>query len=85
MTKTQINTDILLNVGAHFGHPSSRWNPKFEKFISSKKNGIHIIDLIQTEKCLKRAAKEIEIDSRNEMSSFSKTTPTLPYLINSPY
>ena len=59
MTKTKINTDVLLNVGAHFGHPSSKWNPKFEKFISSKNNGIHIIDLIQTEKCIKRAAKEI--------------------------
>ena len=59
MTKTQINTDILLKVGAHFGHPSSKWNPNFEKFISSKNNGIHIIDLIQTVKCIKRAAKEI--------------------------
>jgi len=59
MTKTQINTDMLLNVGAHFGHPSSKWNPNFEKFISSKKNGIHIIDLIQTEKYLKRATKEL--------------------------
>ena len=59
MTKIQINTDALLNVGAHFGHPSSKWNPNFEKFISSKKNGIHIIDLIQTEKYLKRAAKEL--------------------------
>lgn len=59
MTKIQINTDTLLNVGAHFGHPSSKWNPNFEKFISSKKNGIHIIDLIQTEKYLKRATKEL--------------------------
>ena len=31
----------------------------YEKFISSKKNGIHIIDLIQTEKYLKRANKEL--------------------------
>ncbi len=59
MSKIQINTDTLLNVGAHFGHPSSKWNPNFEKFISSKKNGIHIIDLIQTEKYLKRATKEL--------------------------
>ena len=34
-------------------------NPKYKKYISSIKNGIHIIDLIQTEKCIKRAAKEI--------------------------
>ena len=59
MAKIQINTDMLLDVGAHFGHPSSKWNPNFEKFISSKKNGIHIIDLVQTEKYLKRASKEL--------------------------
>ena len=59
MAKIQINTDMLLDVGAHFGHPSSKWNPNFEQFISSKKNGIHIIDLVQTEKYLKRATKEL--------------------------
>ena len=59
MGRIEINTDKLLDVGAHFGHPSSKWNPNFEKFISSKRNGIHIIDLIQTEKCLKRATKEL--------------------------
>tara|TARA_Y100001978_G_scaffold190196_1_gene193179 strand:- start:172 stop:918 length:747 start_codon:yes stop_codon:yes gene_type:complete len=59
MAKIQINTDMLMQVGAHFGHPSSKWNPNFEQFISSKKNGIHIIDLVQTEKYLKRATKEL--------------------------
>jgi len=59
MSKTEINTEKLSKVGAHFGHPSSRWNPNFGKFISSKRNGIHIIDLIQTEKYLKKAAKEL--------------------------
>ena len=59
MAKIQINTDMLMDVGAHFGHPTSKWNPNFEQFISSKKNGIHIIDLVQTEKYLKRATKEL--------------------------
>ena len=59
MNKTEINVDKLVNVGAHFGHPSSNWNPNYEKFISSKKNGIHIIDLIQTEKHIKRVTKEL--------------------------
>lgn len=59
MSRVEINTDKLSEVGAHFGHPSSRWNPNFEKFISSKRNGIHIIDLVQTEKYLKKAAKEL--------------------------
>jgi len=59
MNKIEINVDKLVEVGAHFGHPSSNWNPNYEKFISSKKNGIHIIDLIQTEKQIKRATKEL--------------------------
>ena len=68
MAKIKINTDMLLDVGAHFGHPSSKWNPGFEKFISSKKSGIHIIDLVQTEKYLKRAAKELSNIARNDGS-----------------
>ena len=59
MNKTEINIDKLVDAGAHFGHPSSSWNPNYEKFISSKKNGIHIIDLFKTEKYLKRATKEL--------------------------
>ena len=53
MNKTEISTQKLLDVGAHFGHPSSKWHPNYEKFISEKKNGIHIIDLVQTEKYLR--------------------------------
>ncbi len=59
MKKTDISIDKLLDVGAHFGHPSSKWHPNYEKFISEKKNGIHIIDLVQTEKYLIKAAKEL--------------------------
>ena len=59
MSKIELNTEALSNVGAHFGHPSSKWHPNFEKFISSKKNGIHIIDLVQTEKYLVKATKEL--------------------------
>ena len=59
MSKIELNTESLSSVGAHFGHPSSKWHPNFEKFISSKKNGIHIIDLVQTEKYLIKATKEL--------------------------
>jgi len=59
MSKIELNVENLSNVGAHFGHPSSKWHPNFEKFISSKKNGIHIIDLVQTEKYLVKATKEL--------------------------
>ena len=59
MSKVELTIENLLSVGAHFGHPSSKWHPNFEKFISSKNNGIHIIDLVQTEKYLIKATKEL--------------------------
>jgi len=38
----------LLEAGVHFGHKTSRWNPKMKPFIFGERNGIHIIDLQQT-------------------------------------
>ena len=38
----------LFDAGSHFGHPSRRWNPKMTKFIFTKRNGSHIIDLSKT-------------------------------------
>ena len=49
--------DELIKAGAHFGHPTSRWNPRFRNYISMKKNGIHIIDMQQTSQCMVRAAE----------------------------
>lgn len=45
----------LLEVGVQFGHESQRWNPKMGKYIYTAKNGIHIIDIHQTEDKLKEA------------------------------
>ena len=38
----------LINAGAHFGHGASRWNPKMEPFIFSKRGKIHIINIRKT-------------------------------------
>jgi ribosomal protein S2 len=38
----------LLEAGVHFGHRIRKWNPKMAPFIFGERNGIHIIDLIQT-------------------------------------
>src|SRR5258706_14992653 len=38
----------LLGAGVHFGHKTSRWNPKMKPYIFGARNGIHIIDLQQT-------------------------------------
>jgi len=47
----------LLKAGAHFGHLTSRWNPRMEDYIFMERNNIHIIDLMQTQVLLDRAAE----------------------------
>ena len=46
----------LFEAGVHFGHQTSRWNPKMAKYIYGKKDGIHIINLDQTVVQLDRAS-----------------------------
>ena len=45
----------LLEAGVHFGHQTRRWNPRMRRFIHGERDGIHIIDLLQTEQLLKQA------------------------------
>jgi small subunit ribosomal protein S2 len=42
----------LLEAGVHFGHQTSRWNPQMRPYIFTARNGIHIIDLQQTQRAL---------------------------------
>ncbi|MBN2037823.1 MAG: 30S ribosomal protein S2 [Chitinispirillaceae bacterium] len=42
----------LLEAGSHFGHQTKRWNPKMKRFILCPRNGIYIIDLNKTLKCI---------------------------------
>jgi small subunit ribosomal protein S2 len=57
MAETQIQD--LLEAGVHFGHQSSRWNPKMKKFIFAARNGIHIIDLQKTLRALQEAREAV--------------------------
>lgn len=45
----------LLESGVHFGHQTRRWNPKMEPYIFTERNGVHIIDLVQTAQYLEEA------------------------------
>lgn len=45
----------LLTAGVHFGHLSSRWNPKMQRYIFTTKNRIHVINLEKTLVELKKA------------------------------
>jgi len=44
----QVTLKQLLEAGVHFGHQTSRWNPKMRPYIFTARNGIHIIDLQKT-------------------------------------
>jgi small subunit ribosomal protein S2 len=54
MTKLPELLDLLKS-GVHFGHQSSRWHPKMEKYIFGARNGVHIIDLEKTQEQLTQA------------------------------
>lgn len=45
----------LLQAGAHFGHQTSKWHPRMKKFIFGNRNGIHILNLEETQKGLEKA------------------------------
>ena len=58
-TQNQANRasiEELIKAGTHFGHLTSRWNPKMRDYVFMERNGIHIIDLTQTQKMLDQAA-----------------------------
>lgn len=45
----------LLESGVHFGHQTRRWNPKMAPYIYTSRNGVHIIDLVQTAQLMEEA------------------------------
>ncbi|MGB3495387.1 MAG: 30S ribosomal protein S2 [Elainellaceae cyanobacterium] len=45
----------LLESGVHFGHQTRRWNPKMDPYIYTSRNGVHIIDLVQTAELIEEA------------------------------
>ena len=52
----RVQIEELLRAGTHFGHLTSRWNPKMRPYIFMQRNSIHIIDLVQTQRLLEKAA-----------------------------
>jgi len=43
-----VNVKDLLDAGVHFGHKTSRWNPKMAPYIYGERDDVHVIDLRQT-------------------------------------
>lgn len=56
----EITLQALLEAGCHFGHKAERWHPKAAEFIYTKKDGIHIIDLVKTKAGLEKAGEFVK-------------------------
>lgn len=58
----------LIAVGAHFGHQTSRWCPKMERYIWGQKNSVHLIDVSKTAQEMEKAAqflKDVAAQGKN--------------------
>jgi small subunit ribosomal protein S2 len=51
----RITMKQMLEAGVHFGHQTSKWDPKMKPYIFGARNGIHIIDLQKTVVLFKEA------------------------------
>lgn len=61
----RVTYEQLLEAGVHFGHLTMKWNPAMAPYIFMQKNGIHIIDLMKTEKMLEDACKFVKQIAKN--------------------
>ncbi len=61
---SNVSMKSMLEAGVHFGHQTSRWNPKMGRFIFGERNGVHILDLQKTAKELKKACAFVKEESK---------------------
>lgn len=57
---TRIDFRALVKAGVHFGHQTSRWNPKMKQFIWGHQNNVHLIDVSKTAQQMEKAASFLE-------------------------
>ena len=65
---TIVTLGELVDAGVHFGHQSSRWNPKMFPYIYAEQKGIHVIDLVQTARLLTHAYEYVKKASQQKKS-----------------
>ena len=61
---SKIKFEDLIGTGAHFGHVTRKWDPNFKPYVLMEKNGIHIINLDETIRCLDVATTFLESKSK---------------------
>ena len=68
-----ISMKDFLEAGVHFGHQTSRWNPKMKEFIYGERNGIYIIDLQKTLRQFREVIQYIsQVSSEGKSCSWSE-------------
>ena len=55
----------MLEAGVHFGHKTSRWDPRMKKYIFTSKSGVHVINLEKTEEQLKESVEFLSKSAAN--------------------
>lgn len=63
---SEVDIKKLFEAGAHFGHKTSRWNPKMSPFIHSKRGDSHIINLEKTVEQLGAALAFLTETAKND-------------------
>ncbi|MGB3404518.1 MAG: 30S ribosomal protein S2 [Microcoleaceae cyanobacterium] len=58
-----VSLQEMLESGVHFGHQTRRWNPRMSQYIFTERNGVHIIDLVQTAQLIEEAYDYIRTSS----------------------
>lgn len=73
--------EAFLEAGVHFGHQANRWNSKMAPYIYETKNGVHILDLVQTlndlataRPVLKRAKNVLFVGTRPQLAPIIEQT-----------
>ena len=56
----EITIKDLLEAGVHWGHQTSRWNPKMKRYIFEARNGLYIIDLAKTLQQIRTAIEVVK-------------------------
>ena len=57
---SEIVVKDFLEAGIHYGHRTSRWNPKMRPYIYGRRNQIHIIDVKESVRGLLRAKRYLQ-------------------------
>ena len=73
----------LIKSAVHFGHSVNCWNPKMFPYIYTEKNGLHIIDLVQTAQLLDKACNFVyEAALENKTILFVGTKPEAAKIVS---